>query len=65
MKKIRFYKRLLIELIETLITICMVLSRDARGMYGGRYRNILEGHINELQKDSEILRGRKLGDESV
>lgn len=58
MKKLRFYKRLLVELIETLITICMVLARDTRGVYGGRYRNILEGHIRELQKDSEILRGK-------
>lgn len=56
MKKIRFYKRLLIELIETLITICMVLSRDVRGVYGGRYRNVLEGHINELGKYSHELR---------
>lgn len=55
MKKIRFYKRLLIELIETLITICMVLSRDNRG-YGGKYRNILEDHITELGKYSNQLR---------
>lgn len=55
-KKIRFYKRLLIEVIETLMTICMVLSRDTRGTYGSRYRNILEGHINELGKYSQTLR---------
>lgn len=56
MKKIKFYKRLLIELIETLITICMVLSRDTRG--SGRYRNILEDHITELGKYSTYLRER-------
>lgn len=55
-KKIRFYKRLLIEVIETLMTICMVLSRDTRGTCGSRYRNILEGHINELGKYSYELR---------
>lgn len=56
MKKIRFYKRLLTEVIETLITICMVLSRDANGICGGRYRNILESHINELGGYSHALR---------
>lgn len=53
-KKIRFYKRLVIEVVETLITICMVLSRDTRG--SGRYRNILEDHITELGKYSYQLR---------
>lgn len=53
-KKIRFYKRLLIEVVETLITICMVLSRDSMGR--GMYRNILEGHINELGKMSVTMR---------
>lgn len=57
MKKIRFYKRLIIELVETLITICMVLSRDTRYVYGNRYRNILEDHILTLGKFSEELRG--------
>lgn len=57
MKKIKFYKRLVIELVETLITICMVLSRDTRGMHGNRYRNILEDHILTLGKFSEELRG--------
>lgn len=64
MKKLKFYKRLLIELIETMITICMVLSRDMKGVYGGgRYRNILESHINELGKYSSELRkdGKKMG----
>ena len=55
MKKIKFYKWLLIELIETLITICMVLSRDNR-WYDGKYRNILEDHITELRKYSYQLR---------
>lgn len=54
MKKIRFCKKLLIELVETLITICMVLARDQRG--SGRYRNILEGHIQELGKYSVAMR---------
>lgn len=57
MKKIKFYKKLVIELVETLITICMVLSRDTRGVYGNRYRNILEDHILTLGKFSEELRG--------
>ena len=59
MRKIRFYKRLLVEILETLITICMVMARDTRGMYGGRYRNILEDHINELSKFSHKLRNGK------
>lgn len=56
-RKIRFYKKLVIEIVETLITICMVLSRDSMGR--GMYRNILEGHINELGKFSQKLRSGK------
>ena len=56
MKKIKFYKKLITEVVETLITICMVLSRDGR-CANGRYRNILEDHILTLGKFSEELRG--------
>lgn len=52
MRKLVFYKRLLIEIIETLIAICMVMSKDTKGYY----RDMLEGHILALERFSSRLR---------
>lgn len=52
MRKLVFYKRLLIEIIETLIAICMVMSRDTKGYY----RDMLERHILALERFSSRLR---------
>lgn len=54
-KKIRFYRSLLIEIIETLCTICLYLELD------GRYTHNMEsqymiGHFNVLKEFSEELR---------
>lgn len=54
-KKIKFYKALLIEIIETLCTICLYLERD------GRYSHNEEGwhmrsHFKVLKEFSEDLR---------
>ena len=54
-KKIKFYKALLIEIIETLCTICLYLERD------GRYSRNEEGwhmrsHFKVLKEFSEDLR---------
>lgn len=54
-KKIRFYKALLREIIETLCTICLYLEKD------GRYTHIEEsrhmrGHFIALKGFSEELR---------
>lgn len=57
MKKIRFYKGLIIEIVETLITISKIITRDMRGVYVGRYRNVMEGHIEMLSRYSKEMRG--------
>ena len=54
-KKIRFYKDLLVEVIETLCTICLYLERD------GRYQHIPESqhfrsHFTVLKGFSEDMR---------
>ena len=55
LRKIRFYKNLLAEIIETLITICLVLT-DLRGLTNTRYRGTLFDHVNALKEYSETLR---------
>lgn len=59
-KKIKFYKGLLIELIETLCTICLYLERDSiinhsHGVYGVSMR----GHFQQLKRYSQELRKDK------
>ena len=61
-KKVRFYKELLIELIETLSTICLYLHYDARCSYVGRrvdrrFEYIFDDHFDKLKKCSEELQG--------
>lgn len=57
-KKLKFYKALLIEIIETLCTICSYLENASSG-----YRRNLEvsrcmrGHFVALKEFSEDLRG--------
>lgn len=54
-KKIKFYRALIVELIETLCSICLYLESDSRynrnscGMY-------MKSHFNELQSFSRELR---------
>ena len=54
-KKIKFYKTLLIEIIETLCTICLYLERDGRYTHNevSRY---MRGHFTILKDFSEDLR---------
>lgn len=58
-KALTLKKRMRIEVIETLCTICLYLERE------GRYRNIypyadhMRGHFNELKHISCDLRGDK------
>ena len=55
MKKIKFYKNLLIEIIETLCSICLFLES-----LGFRYYNSeglsFRGHFKNLKHFSSILR---------
>lgn len=61
-KKIRFYKALLIEIIETLCTICLYLERDGRYTHNEESRHMI-GHFTALKAFSEEL--RKRGDKNV
>ena len=54
-KKIRFYKRLLIEIIETLCTICLYLERDGRYTHNEESRH-MRGHFVVLKGFSDDLR---------
>lgn len=54
-KKIRFYKALVIEVIETLCSICLYLERDGRYTHNEESRN-MRGHFNVLKEFSEDLR---------
>ena len=59
-KKMRFYKRLLIEIIETLCTLCLYMYTEA-GKFGGRnhYTAQFKGHFDALGAFSEELRKGK------
>lgn len=54
MKKIRFYKNLLIELIETLCTICLYLEREGR-LTHNRESEYMRSHFRALKEFSEVL----------
>lgn len=51
--KIKFYKGLLVEVIETLISICMYLERE--GFYNPMSESMYS-HANRLKEFSEELR---------
>ena len=56
-RKIRFYKALLVEIVETLCTICLYL--DFEGTYN-RYKNpkatYMRDHFEQLKLASSVLR---------
>lgn len=56
-KKIRFYKRLLIEIIETLCTICLYLEKDGRYTHNEMSQH-MRGHFSALKGFSEELRSK-------
>ena len=59
-KKIRFYKALLVEIIETLCTICLYLEQEGRyTMHGNEASRHMRGHFIVLKGFSEDLRGVK------
>lgn len=55
-KKIRFYKNLLIEIVETLCTICLYLERDGRLKHNEMSIH-MRGHFTCLKGFSEDMRG--------
>ena len=48
-KKIKFYKELLFEIIETLSSICLYLDSQGRREHNSNAR-YMRGHFNELEK---------------
>jgi hypothetical protein len=57
-KKIKFYRSLLVEIIETLCTICLYLERDGRYTHNETGVH-MHSHFEELKKFSEELRSIK------
>ena len=57
-KKIRFYKMLLIEIIETLCSICLYLESDSRYTHN-RHGQLMRSHFAMLKDFSEKLRGQE------
>ncbi len=57
-KKIKFYKGLIIELIETMCSICLFLERDAYNCRRPEFANHFRSHFHELKKYSLKLRGK-------
>lgn len=56
--KIRFYKALLREIIETLCTICLYLEKDGRYTHNEKSRHMIS-HFAALKEFSEKLREGK------
>lgn len=56
-RKIRFYKALLAEIIETLCTICLYLETEGRHTYYNEASRHMRGHFVALKGFSEDLRG--------
>jgi hypothetical protein len=56
--KIFFYKGLLIEICETLASICLYLEYDARRMHNPMGEH-MRGHFNELKLYSQELREKQ------
>lgn len=54
-KKIKLYKEVVIEIIETLCTICLYLERDGRYTHNEESKHMYS-HFNTLKSLSEKLR---------
>ena len=59
-KKIRFYKSLLIEIVETLCTICLYLELEGRRNHN-RMAEYMKSHFECLKEFSEEMRGYPKG----
>lgn len=57
-KKIKFYKGLLLEFIETLCTICLYLEREGHFSHNN-YSQQMNGHFRILKQYSTIIRSGK------
>ena len=59
-RKIRFYKSLLIEIVETLCTICLYLEIEGRRTHN-QYGMYMGAHFNVLKDFSTEMRGHQKG----
>lgn len=59
-KKIRFYKSLLIEIVETLCTICLYLGIEGAHSHN-RMTMHMSSHFKVLKRFSEEMRGYQKG----
>ena len=55
-KKILFYKALLVEIVETLCSICLYLESEGR-MRRNPQSMHMQGHFRQLKDASRVLRG--------
>lgn len=55
-KKIRFYKHLIIEIIETLCSICLYLESEGRRSHNQMSMH-MRSHFDQLKAFSEEMRG--------
>ena len=55
-KRLELRKLMLIEILETLISICEVVAYDTRHVMGGKYLSILFDHAYTLKLYSEELK---------
>ena len=64
-KKIRFYKALLIEIVETLCSICLYLESDSRRGAHNPHGVHMRSHFDVLKSFSEVMRGSKSPEEGT
>ena len=55
-KRIKFYKSLIIEIVETLCSICLYLERDGKYTHNIMSQH-MRNHFEALKKYSENMRG--------
>ena len=58
MRKLKFYKQLLVEIVETLCSICLYLDYDGRITHN-KNAPFMFDHFRELKEFSSELRGVK------
>lgn len=58
-KKIKFYKSLLVEVIETLSSICIICYLWCRQTHNGHEADIMYSHCTRLRDYSKTLRKGK------
>lgn len=63
-KKIRFYKRLIVEIVETLCSICLYLEIEGRRNHN-RMAEHFRSHFDVLKGFSEEMRNGKRGESKI